>query len=493
MKNRKKIKLLGISVVLATTTMVAGVKAFEYQNNYKSDSLNSEVINSEVAELNNEPQEIVLTNDELIENEVDEIIVPDIINDPSNEIDNNVDEIVEEEANTEETIIEETETIDNEENIKEPIVEEPIIEKPIVEEQKPVQSVSMPTTFSTPSLFSGEFSLHSPKPIDFGSHKIENKKKVVTTGFEGDFTIVDARGTMDGWELNVSATPFTIAEPDGGWVEYNPYQLPVGSLTLSSLSNIDGYNYEVTQSFIGPVSETSEGDLTEPLEETLVPTLSLVDADYNKPSINMIYSAIDMGEFVTVATAGAGQGAGEYILQYDANALSLVIDPVTAKVDTTNYPEGVTPYESTITWNLISGPSSGIVQNYYLPTTMPTEVIKEETLIEEETISEDESSNIEKPSIDTEEILESDVDLNENLLETDLVDENELINDDIVKEETSDVDTNDSDENNTDSSTNDSAVQEQNPEKTPSSESPKDVIIPDIVAPKEDEVISDNS
>lgn len=174
------------------------------------------------------------------------------------------------------------------------------------------------------SLEQGEFSLETSETIGFGSHMIENKKKIVTTGFGGDFRVIDARGTQEGWQLTVSATPFSIVEPSTGWVKYNPYSLPSGSLSLNSLTNIVGLNKESEQTY---------------------------------PVIEAIDKAIDMNEAIKVLNADSGKGMGEYALTFGTNALSLVIDPTTAKVDKVNYPNTITPYESTITWDLVSGPT----------------------------------------------------------------------------------------------------------------------------------------
>lgn len=36
--------------------------------------------------------------------------------------------------------------------------------------------------------------------------------------------------------------------------------------------------------------------------------------------------------------------------------LITIVDPKTASLDNVNYPNSATPYETTITWDLISGP-----------------------------------------------------------------------------------------------------------------------------------------
>lgn len=170
----------------------------------------------------------------------------------------------------------------------------------------------------------GELVLNANTVIDFGVHKIENKKKEIKTEFKNNFNIIDSRGTQEGWNLTVSATPFSIVEPANGFAEgTSHYSLPLGSLNLATASNLIGVNGE-------------KSDVM--------------------PIINNLNAAIDMGESLKVVTSDVGKGMGEYKLTFDTDALSLVIDPLTAKIDTVNYPDSVTPYESTITWDLINGP-----------------------------------------------------------------------------------------------------------------------------------------
>lgn len=494
MKKSKKFRVFSISIIIAATTMVAGVKAFEYQNEYKSDSLESEVVDSETtnnlvveSDNNNLNEEIVQENTNVNEEEIpteineEEVVEKDI----SNEINENPVKTENTDESLEEISVDKVDNLDESE-FKE---EETLIknEEEIVEPEK-LMPLSLPTTPTNVNSLSGEFSLQTYKPIDFGTHKIERKKKIVTTGFEGDFSVVDARGTQDGWEVKVSATPFTIVEPEGGWIEYNPYQLPIGSLTLSSLTNVFGYNYSFPEMLMGPTSDSSqEGDIVEPQGMTLVNASQDIT-----PSINVMNTAIDMGEFVTVATAGPGQGMGEYILQYDMSSLSLVIDPITAKVDKTNYPEGVTPYESTITWNLISGPSSGIVPNSYNPYSVPTSLIQE-TPIEEEKgedlIVEEKDEGLTDENIKVEEPVQTD--------ETTTPDEMTKNNNEIETEDNKDTPLSEKEETpineevKEENVSNEKASDIENTSPNGKEEEPiSEITKPDVIIPKEKEVIS---
>lgn len=177
-------------------------------------------------------------------------------------------------------------------------------------------------------LTAGELILKTSDAVGFGTHTIESKKKVVKSGFADNFGVIDSRGTQEGWQVTVSATPFEIVEPINGFViengvQTNGYSLPVGSLYLSSLIKVENVNSELK--------------------------------NYD-PLIHPVDTAIDMNQAIKVVTADVGKGMGEYVLTFGDDALSLVIDPVTAKIDTVNYPDTVTPYSSTLTWNLVSGP-----------------------------------------------------------------------------------------------------------------------------------------
>lgn len=176
-------------------------------------------------------------------------------------------------------------------------------------------------------LLQGEFTLETQGVLDFGQHKIEAQAKTVSTGFAGDFGVIDARGTQEGWSVTVEATPFTMVEPAGGFINgvSDKYSLPYGSLVLNPLETI-----------LGVYGEGSD--------------------IYPKGATAGTAIDLDGGGAVKVASAEIGKGMGEYKLTFGVDALELVIDPTTAKIDNENHPGGITPYESTLTWNLVTGP-----------------------------------------------------------------------------------------------------------------------------------------
>lgn len=171
-------------------------------------------------------------------------------------------------------------------------------------------------------LDSGTLELQTSPIKSFGKIKISNQIKSYKTSFDTVFNIKDLRGTQEGWRLDVSATQFKVVEPSGGFkAGTSAHILPVGTLTLSPLESI---------SRVG----TGNGNLP-----------------VNRLNSNTV---IDDG-IVTVASANKGDGAGEFNLKFPENALTLIINPATAKVDKINYPNG-TPYEATVTWTLVSAP-----------------------------------------------------------------------------------------------------------------------------------------
>lgn len=207
--------------------------------------------------------------------------------------------------------------LDIPEESKNPDLEVPETENP--QPSDPVDGQSDDVDFV---LNSGILELQTAPIQSFGEIQIDNQIKPYKTSFESAFNIKDLRGTQAGWRLDVSATQFKVVEPIGGFkAGTSANKLPIGSLTLSPLESINRIGI---------------GDGGLPV---------------NKLSGNTI---IDDG-IVTVATANMGDGVGEFDLVFPEGALTLVINPATAKVDTVNYPNG-TPYESTLTWTLVSAP-----------------------------------------------------------------------------------------------------------------------------------------
>lgn len=137
---------------------------------------------------------------------------------------------------------------------------------------------------------------------DFGQVKLKETAQVYHTSFNDKFTVTDLRGTHEGWRLDVSATQFE---------NENGHKLPKGSLSIQGLERIEGAG--------------------------------------NQPTIGLTGTSVIDDGAVNIATAVEGTGAGVFNLYFPEDALSVVVDPTTAKVGT---------YTSTITWELQSTPDA---------------------------------------------------------------------------------------------------------------------------------------
>lgn len=173
------------------------------------------------------------------------------------------------------------------------------------------------------NLSGGLFSLTAAPIHSFGDITLTATPQKYSTSFEKALNVKDLRGTHDGWRLDVSATQFEVVEPESGFVEgTTAHKLPKGTLTLKPLKSIQ---------------RVGEG-------QGALPTSQLTHE-----------TIIDDG-VITVAKANQGEGTGVFDLEFPEDALSIVVDATTAKIDNLNYPDGKTPYVSTITWELVSAP-----------------------------------------------------------------------------------------------------------------------------------------
>lgn len=154
---------------------------------------------------------------------------------------------------------------------------------------------------------SGEFSLATSNIVSFGKVKLKETPQTYNTSFGGKFTVKDLSGRQVGWRVDVSATQFS----DG------TNKLPKGTLSLSPVSTIKRVG-------------TGQGALPVPATTT------------NK--------IIDDGA-VTIVKANAGSGMGVFEFEFPQNALSIVVDPTTAKLNSEN-----AVYTSTLTWDLVQAP-----------------------------------------------------------------------------------------------------------------------------------------
>lgn len=155
---------------------------------------------------------------------------------------------------------------------------------------------------------SGEFSLATSPITTFGQIELKATPQTYKTSFNDKFTVKDLRGTQAGWRVDVQATPFN----DG------VNTLPKGTLSLQPVSSI---------------TRVGTGQGASPV---------------NAMTTNAV---IDDGA-VTVVKASAGSGMGVFDFSFPQDALSIVVDPTTAKV--ANGENAV--YTSTLTWDLVQAP-----------------------------------------------------------------------------------------------------------------------------------------
>jgi len=134
--------------------------------------------------------------------------------------------------------------------------------------------------------------------------------------------IKDTRSSGDGWRVSVSASKFTEIAPSGGFTTgFTPLVFPGGSMKLFAPS-------------------------VNPINGTVSPN----------PSIASSHWMIDDGNNHTVASAGLGSGMGEFEFTFPSNALDITVHSSSKLSDKLHYSISPTPFESIITWNVVSGP-----------------------------------------------------------------------------------------------------------------------------------------
>lgn len=178
----------------------------------------------------------------------------------------------------------------------------------------------------------------TPVTIDVSSAQAtqENVQPIVTDDGAGNYTVsadttnasdgniptnytvevLDNSGSQAGWKVQVEATQLT--EVGGAGIV-----LPSGLLSLET------------------------------------PTFTNDDVGASGIGTTYIGQPIDTGSPVTVATASESSGAGLTTIRFDGFNVDLSNAEVYANqqvTDPTNYASGATPYQSTITWSLVSAP-----------------------------------------------------------------------------------------------------------------------------------------
>lgn len=145
--------------------------------------------------------------------------------------------------------------------------------------------------------------------VSLGNVSVDGTTKTVTANLS-NVQVADNTGYGNGWTLTLQASQFAEVGGSAG------LSLPLGSLTYKGVSSVDN---GVT---------------------------SFVSTD----------QVIDNGAPVTVATAASGQGIGNTVITSNQPSLSLLVDTSKAYVDTNNLVGGATPYSSTLTWVVSTGP-----------------------------------------------------------------------------------------------------------------------------------------
>jgi hypothetical protein len=180
------------------------------------------------------------------------------------------------------------------------------------------------TTTATLGVQGGSLSITAPAvTTDFGNITLTTGSQVANASI-GTLSVVDATGSGAGYKVMVQASQFTEVTPGGGWAGGTSAKtLPLSSLKLGV-----------------PSSVTAVGGTTSP-----APAVQIGAA-----------TVIDSGSQVKLLSAAVGNGMGSYDVAFAANALGLTVDVATAQVDPTNYSGVPTPYASTITWSIVTGP-----------------------------------------------------------------------------------------------------------------------------------------
>lgn len=144
-----------------------------------------------------------------------------------------------------------------------------------------------------------------------------------TTADPGNFSLTDASGTGVGYHVTAEATQFQSQAPVGGFQSGTSARtLPQGSLDLST-----------------------EGS-----------TISANGTTSALPTWQGNDFVIDSGTPVTILSASPDAGMGKYNIQFGNTALKLTLNPATTYIDNINFPSSATPYQSDITYTIVTGP-----------------------------------------------------------------------------------------------------------------------------------------
>lgn len=183
------------------------------------------------------------------------------------------------------------------------------------------------TTSATANISAGTLSLTAPTVASAFPAIVLNGTTQQALAALSNWTVDDATGTGNGWHVTLAGTQFTEVAPSTGFASgTTALTLPSGSMALS-----------------GARSVTASSGAT------------VVSATYG-PLIENPTSLVDGQASFTLVDTQAGYGEGTYTINEPTGGLTLTVNPSTAKVDTTNYPGVATPYSSTLTYSIVSGP-----------------------------------------------------------------------------------------------------------------------------------------
>lgn len=184
------------------------------------------------------------------------------------------------------------------------------------------------TTSSTTNITGGTLSVTGPTLATVFPTATLNGTVQTLNATLSNWSVDDATGTGNGWNVTLQGSQLTEVAPTGGFATgSSALTLPLGSLALSGTRTITAGS--------GSTAVDSTGG----------------------PLLKNQTSAIDASSPVQIIDTQAGYGMGTYTITEPTTAgLTLTLDPSTTKVDTTNYPSAPTPYSTTLTFSVVSGP-----------------------------------------------------------------------------------------------------------------------------------------
>ncbi|KYD11406.1 hypothetical protein B4102_2134 [Heyndrickxia sporothermodurans] len=179
------------------------------------------------------------------------------------------------------------------------------------------------TTTATGSISGGTLDLTATPTATFPNVNLNGTIQSTSTN-AGSLAITDATGTGEGYRITAQASQFTEKAPSGGFkAGTTANTLPKGVLTLSSTG--------------GSITANSG-------------TTSAV------PKFKSSSWVIDNGSASTIISANEDEGMGKFNVSFAASSLSLSLNPAYAYIDKSNYGSTNTPYETNITYTIVSGP-----------------------------------------------------------------------------------------------------------------------------------------